>query len=103
MDKGINKILDEFVKQSNSFLLADEIILYGSYARGNEREDSDIDVAVIVNEFSGDFLDAWAKLFFIVSKIDYRIEPVLLIRTNDKPGFIDHIKSYGKQLYSSQN
>ena len=99
MDKGIDKILIEFVKQSVEYISADEIIVYGSYAKGTENADSDIDVAVIVNEFSGDYLEASAQLFYIVSKIDYRIEPVLLIRNNDKPGFIDHIRSYGKSIY----
>ncbi len=60
MDIKINKILDEFIKQSNENLSVDEIILFGSYARGNERADSDIDIAVIglgsVHAQSGHFL-----------------------------------------------
>jgi len=100
MDKSIDKILKEFVEKANEFIASDEIILYGSYAKGTEHDNSDIDVAVIVNDFSGDYLNDSAMLFNIVSKIDYRIEPVLLVRTHDKPGFIDHIKSYGKKLYS---
>ena len=30
------------------------IVLYGSYAKGSPHKDSDIDVAVIFNGFSGD-------------------------------------------------
>lgn len=30
---------------------SDKIILYGSYAKGNPREDSDIDLVVISNDF----------------------------------------------------
>ena len=100
MDKTIDNKLKEFVKKTNEILFADEIILFGSYAKGEQRESSDIDVAVIMNDFKDDYLDFSAKLFYIVSKIDNRIEPVLLVRTHDKPGFIDHIKSYGKILFS---
>jgi uncharacterized protein len=100
MDQGIDKILREFVKKSNEFISSEEIILFGSYAKGTQRLDSDIDVAVIIDELLGDYLDSMTQLFSIVSKIDYRIEPVLLIKSNDKPGFIDHIKSYGISLYT---
>lgn len=100
MDKRIAHILKEFVKQSNKFIPSDEIYLFGSYAKGTERPDSDIDVAVIIEKSIDDYLDSYAKLYAIVAKIDYRIEPVLLFKSNDRPGFIDHIKSYGKMLYS---
>jgi len=33
----------------------DSVILFGSYAKGTQREDSDIDVAVVVNSIQGDF------------------------------------------------
>lgn len=100
MEKTIDNILKEFVRKSNEFLNSDEIYLFGSYAKGTEKPDSDIDIAVIMNTLNDNYLSCSAKLFSIVSTIDYRIEPILLIKSNDKPGFIDHIKSYGKILYS---
>ncbi len=36
-----------------------DIILYGSAARGEAKEDSDLDVAVI---FDGDAIEAWRKI-----------------------------------------
>jgi uncharacterized protein len=98
MDQELDKILNEFVKKSKEFISCDEIYLFGSYAKGTEHPDSDIDIAVILNNFTGDYLENSAQLFSIVSKIDYRIEPVLLIKSSDKSGFINHIKSYGKKL-----
>src|SRR4030042_5182396 len=50
----IEKILEE-VKYKVKFLYGDKlksVILYGSYARGQEKQDSDIDIAVILK---GDF------------------------------------------------
>ncbi len=50
--KKIGPILEE-VKDILIALYQDkliDIILYGSYARGEEREESDIDIAVIIND-----------------------------------------------------
>lgn len=41
------------------------VYLFGFYSKGNAREDSDIDVAVIVPEVQGDFLKESAKLWRI--------------------------------------
>jgi len=53
-----------------------KIILYGSYARGKTRQDSDIDVAIVSPDFGKDRFEEGVKLFRIASKIDPRIEPV---------------------------
>lgn len=42
-----------------------KVVLYGSYARSDQQVSSDIDVAVIVDEITGDFLDAEAGLYRI--------------------------------------
>lgn len=53
-----------------------EAILFGSYARGTVKEESDIDVALISNSFTGDrFADRRAIVPFR-RKIDNRIEPM---------------------------
>jgi len=50
---------------------------------------SDIDVAVIVPEWTGEFMKAQSELFRVASEVDLRIEPILLERKNDKSGFLD--------------
>ncbi len=64
-----------------------EVILYGSYASNRAHEYSDIDIAVIVSELNGDFLDAEKKLYKLRREIDLRIEPVLIIDDEDISGF----------------
>lgn len=51
-----------------------KVILFGSYAKGNFNEQSDIDIAVVFNEYSNG-LDIQLKLMQIRRKIDSRIEP----------------------------
>ena len=77
----------------------DMIILYGSYARGTERNDSDIDIAVVVDELHGDFLDISSQLFSLTREVDTNIEPKLIIRKNNRSGFLESILKYGKVVY----
>ena len=51
-----------------------KIILFGSYAKGNFNEDSDIDIAVILKDYSN-LIDIQLDLMRLRRKIDSRIEP----------------------------
>lgn len=50
--------------------------LYGSYAASDAGPDSDIDVAVISQDLSGDRLEDWMRLNRISSRIDVRMEVI---------------------------
>ena len=67
---SINKFIEEIKKQYNVVA----IILFGSYAKGTENEDSDIDIAVISDDFE-DIYDCMAVLMGMTLDIDPRIEP----------------------------
>jgi len=79
----------------------DMIILYGSYARGTERTGSDIDIAIVVDELDGDYLDISSRLFSLTRQVDAGIEPKLIIRKNNRSGFLESILKYGKIVYRS--
>ena len=61
---SVNKFIEEIKKKYN----VTAIILFGSYAKGTENEDSDIDIAVISD-------DCMAVLMGMTWDIDARIEP----------------------------
>ncbi len=67
---SINKFIKEIKKQYN----VTAIILFGSYANGTENEYSDIDIAVVSNDFE-DIYDCMAVLMGMTWDIDARIEP----------------------------
>ena len=99
-----NKIINivkkyaELVKQNYS---VNQIYLFGSYIKGNAREESDIDVAIILDKIGDDYLDISTKLFQLRRKIDLRIEPVLLELNNDISGFLNEIRTNGLQIYQA--
>ena len=67
---SIEKFIKEIKKKSN----VEAIILFGSYAKGTESEDSDIDIAIVSADFD-DIYDCMAILMGMTWDIDARIEP----------------------------
>lgn len=79
---------------SNHFDL-DKLVLFGSYAKGTQRADSDIDVAVVVNSVSSDFFTYAPLLWKLRLEVDNRIEPVLIINGKDESGFLREVLQTG--------
>jgi predicted nucleotidyltransferase len=77
------------------------IVMYGSYAKGVPSPESDIDIAVIFNEYSGNWLKDSAKLWELTRRISTLIEPVLLDRANDPSGFVENIYNTGEVLFGA--
>ena len=102
MDRKIIKIVkrySELVKKEIDDV--EMIVLYGSASRGEMKEYSDIDVAVIVNDLTEDYLELSTKLVRLIHKVDIRIEPNLLIRKYNKSGFIETVLREGKVIYAA--
>jgi predicted nucleotidyltransferase len=71
------RIVRKFIKAlKQEGISVDRVILYGSYAKGKTRPDSDIDVAVISKNFGKDRVEEGMSLFRIAGKIDPRLEPI---------------------------
>lgn len=99
MDKEIIKIAKRYAERVKETIPVKMIVLYGSQVSGKTHKDSDIDIAVIVDEFQGDYLAASAELFNLVRGISTRIEPVLLSQKHDKSGFVAGVLRHGKIIY----
>jgi len=90
----LNKLIAYKSLVSNHFDL-DKMVLFGSFAKGNQHEESDIDVAVIVNSVKDDYFVYAPLLFKLRRDIDDRIEPVLIDKNNDKSGFMEEVMRTG--------
>ncbi|MCF8297266.1 MAG: nucleotidyltransferase domain-containing protein [Saprospiraceae bacterium] len=75
MDKGqaieIARNYIDFIK--NKFDIQ-SVILFGSYAKGTNHDDSDIDIAIVLTHVN-DIIDAQIEMMKLRRKIDLRIEP----------------------------
>ncbi|RKI40383.1 nucleotidyltransferase domain-containing protein [bacterium D16-51] len=75
-----------------------KVMLYGSYCRNEQTKDSDIDIAVIFDGFSGDWLKTSSDLWRMTEKVNTIIEPVLLDMQSDPSGFCEHVIETGIEL-----
>ena len=77
MDKGISKkikIYIDSVAKNQQWLIS--AYLFGSYARNQQRAESDIDVALVIDGLNdNDRFEVQVSLMLLASKIDNRIEP----------------------------
>jgi len=101
MDKKILKIAKRYAEKVRDYMPVDMIILYGSHVKGTATESSDIDIAVVVDKFKGDYLKVSTGLFGLVRDVNIQIEPVLLCRSMDKSGFLESVIRHGKIVYKA--
>lgn len=93
------KSYQTLVKQSNFPMPIDAVYLFGSHAKGTANKDSDIDVALVVEHFEGDYLDVIPPIWRLTEKVDFRIEPHVIARDTDYTDFLDEIRNTGVQIY----
>jgi uncharacterized protein len=99
MDKieAIEKVKKYKLLLEDHFQL-DNVYLFGSYARNTNRDDSDIDVAIVMSNIPEDFFAINPLLWKIRRQVDHRIEPILIDKNNDKSGFLEEIKRNGIEI-----
>jgi len=99
MDKreAINKV-KAYRLLLNDYFQVENVYLFGSYAKNSNREDSDIDVAIVVNHIDGDFFSINPLLWKLRRQIDDRIEPILIEKDFDDANFLAEIQKYGIKI-----
>ena len=98
INKEIADIVDKYITivKENYDVVA--IILFGSYVKGTEHEDSDVDIAVVTDDIKTDKFDEEVNLTLLRRKIDSRIEPHIIKvedYENDETPFIVEVKKTG--------
>ncbi len=99
MDKreAINKV-KAYKQLLKDHLRFEDMYLFGSYAKDNYHEDSDIDVAIVVDHIEDDYFSIAPLLWKLRRQIDDRIEPVLIEKEFDDAGFLCEIQKHGIKI-----
>ena len=71
------------------------------HQKGSATSESDIDIAVIVDEIQGDYLSNTFLLYKLRRNVDDRIEPVLLESGSDPSGFLEEVRRTGQVIYTA--
>ena len=98
----INSVVKDYITNVNKHVKIDKAFLFGSYAKGNYSEYSDLDIAIFSDSFKGQsFVDAVSFLFSLARKYkDVCIEPVAFTVSDlkeDNP-FVKEIIATGKEI-----
>lgn len=100
IDSEIMQSIKKYIKKISEYYKIDAIILFGSYAKGTENEDSDIDIAIISEDFE-DIIEDGAKLIGLTWKIDTKIEPHPITKEdfeNSSNPFVKEVMDTGIEL-----
>lgn len=87
--------LKEYKKLLSRQLNFEALVLFGSYAKGTQHDDSDVDVAIVLDETSEDYFDTRPLAWKISRSVDDRIEPIIIERKHDDSGFLEEVMKTG--------
>ena len=79
----------------------EQVILFGSYAKGCPKKDSDVDLAVFFNCNDARLLDRYRQLARICvnPEIDIQVQPFHAYELSTPCGIIEEIQTYGIELH----
>ena len=95
---SIAKKYFELVKSSNFPMRIEKAYLFGSFAKGTARKDSDIDIAFIVNNWEGGYEDTIVPIWNLCENVDLRIEPHFIVPEEDYADFLPEIQKTGIEI-----
>ena len=95
----ILNIVKEYINEISKKFDIKAVYLFGSYAKGTNNNDSDIDVAVILKSDENN-LDLMLELMMLTQNIDLRIEPHPIKENDFEEGnpFVEEIKTTGLKV-----
>lgn len=102
ISKEVDKTLTEYIQEVEKHLKLKKAVIFGSYAKGNFREDSDVDVAIFSDTFEGkSLIEINTLLFSLARKFkNICIEPIGFDSSelNNGNPFIKEILKNGREI-----
>ena len=94
-EKEVLSVAASYADAVRKIMTPTAVFLYGSHAKGTATEESDIDIAVVVDKIPGDYLTVISKLWSLTRGISDEIEPVLLTPDDARSGFLQTVQRTG--------
>lgn len=95
-------LIEEFIKSvKDDNITIEKVILFGSYAKGTYKDDSDIDLAIISPDFKEeDCIENMTKLLYKANKLkaDIQTIPFSLHEYKEPKGIIEEIINTGVEI-----
>ena len=96
------ELIEEFIKLVRAEnIVIDKVILFGSYAKGTNRADSDIDLAIVSRDFTEEnCIDIMSLLLSKANllKVDIQTIPFSIEEYNSPKGIMEEIINTGIEL-----
>ena len=103
MDKGeALKIANQYIDSISTKYIILQAYMFGSFAKGTNHADSDIDIAIVVKNVS-DIIDTQIDMMKLRRKVDLRIEPhpFLFMDFNEDNPVVNEILKSGIQIINN--
>jgi len=84
VEKEITDLIKRFINElRKENIFVKKVFLFGSYARGTQRKDSDIDIAIIIDQ-----KDKKISPWKYAARVDTRLAPIALWESEMKKDYI---------------
>ena len=106
-ESELKEIIEKYLQLISQEITIERVILFGSYAVGKAGEYSDIDLAVVSEDFEGKRrIDNMKFLFSKAHRVDTSLEPLAFtpkqLESPDKRTFAAKILKTGKVVYQNR-
>ena len=98
-DSRILELVNQYIKKLKERISVERVILFGSYAKNRDHKDSDIDLAIVSRDFSGNPINDFLTAIRVCQEVDLRLEPhPFLPQDFENNPFADEIIRYGIEI-----
>ena len=102
----LDKLVKEYLSKVRSKISIDQVFLYGSYAKGNPNEWSDIDLYIVSKDFPENSLkgENGYFLYTLLGNHDLRLEAIGIhpnqLENPVEKSFFEEVKRTGQAVYN---
>lgn len=99
VEKEIADLIKRFINElRKENIIVKKVFLFGSYARGTQRKDSDIDLAIVIESNGNEQKDKKISPWKYAVRVDTRLSPIALWESEMKKDYIPIIWEIKKGL-----